>query len=156
MKKFTQYLDIFYAGYAAILYTFSLIFLANFFGERLWAASRLIFVRVNETALTASYLIVFALALGIVVAIMSIFFLWKKKIIGKVFTHIMLWLNLIAGIVMGWLVYDIEGRYARSSWYVSTWRWMFVVMVIFSVLGLLGLFTRWNPKQKAGTSVQDA
>lgn len=148
MKKFSQHLDKFYAGYAFVLYVYCLIFLANFFGSRLWAASRLMFIHVNETVITVSYLVVFALALGLIVSLLSVFFLWKKKMIGKVLTHIMLWLNLIGGVVVGWLVYDIEGRYAKSSWYVSTWQWMFVVLVICSILGLWGLFTRWNPRKR--------
>ena len=148
MRKFTQYFDKVYAGYAGLLYAYSLIFFYQYFARRIWAIASSPFVRVNETALNVTYLLVVLLILGIITAGIALFFLWKKRIIGKILTHVMLWLNLIAGVAMGYFVYDTEGRYAKYSWYVFTWRWMFVVLVIFSIIGLMGLFTRWNPKQK--------
>ncbi len=155
MRKFTQHFDKVYVGFAMILYAYSFFFFYSYFARRVWAAANFPFSYVNEDVLTMTYVVVILLIVGFLVGGVSIYLLWKKHILGKVLTHIILWVNLLAGVLMGALVYDIEGRYARLSWYVATWRWMFIVLVIFSVIGLTGLLTRWNVKKKEMESLPE-
>lgn len=149
MRKFTQHLDKVYAGFAGILYAYSFYFFYQYFARKVWLVADSPFLTVSDSIINLTYLIIVLLILGFLTSGASLYLLWKKHILGKVFTHIMLWANLIVGVLMGAFVYDMEGRYARLSWYVATWQWMFVVLVIISIIGLTGLFTRWHKKEKA-------
>lgn len=148
MRKITQHLDKVYAGFAVLLYAYSFYFFYSYFARKVWLAADSPFIRVSDSIVNLTYLIIVLLIVGFLAAGASIYLLWKKHILGKVFTHIILWVNLIVGVLMGAFVYDMEGRYARLSWYVATWKWMFIVLVIISIIGLTGLFTRWNKKEK--------
>lgn len=146
MRKFIQHFDKVYAGFAGLLYAYSFIFFYQYFARKVWAAANSPLFRLSETAVNLTYLIIVLLILGFITSLLSLYLLWKRNILGKVFTHVMLWANLLVGVLMGALVYDIEGRYAKYSWYVATWRWMFVVLVFISIIGLTGLLTKWKKK----------